>query len=280
MSNKWNLIVDVDECINCYNCALAVQDEYAEMEHPGYTAPMPKHGHRWINILRAERGKFPIVDVSFVPTMCNHCDDAPCVEAAENNAVHKRSDGIVVIDPKAAKGQKHLVDACPYGAIWWNEIEEVPQHWNFDAHLLDEGWKEPRCVNVCPTGALKSVKVSDLEMSQIVKDEELETLKPELETQPRVYYKSLKSLTKVLIAGTLEKVSNGRTECAADIHVSLSQSGSPVAESVTDEFGEFKFDGIDRNSGAYQLNLMCNDISQKIVDVDVKNESLVLELDI
>ena len=45
---KWNLIVDVAKCTNCNCCTLANQDEHVGNEFPGYSAPMPKHGHRWI----------------------------------------------------------------------------------------------------------------------------------------------------------------------------------------------------------------------------------------
>ena len=96
-------------------------DEYVGNAWPGYAAPMPKHGHQWINILQKERGQMPMIDIAYVPTMCNHCDDAPCIKAARDGAIKKRDDGIVLIDPEKAKGQKQLVDACPYGHIWWNE---------------------------------------------------------------------------------------------------------------------------------------------------------------
>ena len=86
---KWNLIIDVERCHNSNNCFLSVADEYMGNDHPGYSTAMPKHGHHWINILRNERGQAPMVDVSYVPTMCNHCDDAPCIEAARNEAVTK-----------------------------------------------------------------------------------------------------------------------------------------------------------------------------------------------
>ena len=55
--------------------------------------------------------------------------------------MRKRDDGIVLIDPVKAKGRQDLVDACPYGHIWWNEELKVPQAWPFDAHLLDQGWQ-------------------------------------------------------------------------------------------------------------------------------------------
>jgi len=79
---KWNMIIDVAECTNCQLCTLATMDEYVGNDWPGYTKPMPKHGHKWINILQKERGQVPMIDIAYVPTLCNHCDDAPCMEKA------------------------------------------------------------------------------------------------------------------------------------------------------------------------------------------------------
>ena len=100
---KWNLIIDVAECTNCNGCTLATMDEYVGNDWPGYAAPMPRHGHRWIDIKQKERGQAPFVDLAYVPTMCNHCDDAPCVKAARDGAAYKRPDGIIIIDPEKAK---------------------------------------------------------------------------------------------------------------------------------------------------------------------------------
>ena len=154
---KWNMVIDVAECTNCNLCTLAAMDEYVDNEWPGYSAPMPKHGHKWINILQKERGQAPMVDVAYVPTMCNHCDDAPCV-AKGSGAVRKRDDGIVLIDPDKAKDRKDLVDACPYGHIWWNEELKIPQAWTFDAHLIDQGWRQTRGQQSCPTGAMRAIR--------------------------------------------------------------------------------------------------------------------------
>ena len=68
-----------------------------------------------------------------------------------------------------AKGQKQLVDACPYGHIWWNEAEDVPQAWPFDAHLLDQGWQQTRGQQSCPTGAMRAVKLEDAEMERLAR---------------------------------------------------------------------------------------------------------------
>src|SRR5215813_15509110 len=96
---KWNLIIDVAECTNCQLCTLAAMDEYVGNEWPGVAAPMPRHGHHWIDIRQKERGQQPSIDIAYAPTMCNHCDDAPCMKAATDGAISKRDDGIVIIDP-------------------------------------------------------------------------------------------------------------------------------------------------------------------------------------
>ena len=190
MAEKWNMIVDIERCNNCRACFLAVKDEHTGNEFPGYAAEQPPQGHNWLDIERHERGTYPIVDAHFMPVMCNHCDDAPCMKAAKNDAVRKRDDGIVIIDPVKARGQKEIVDACPYGAVSWNEEKEIPQIWIFDAHLLDQGWGKTRAQQVCPTEVFRSVKVEDEEMQRIASEEGLEVLQPELGTKPRVYYKN------------------------------------------------------------------------------------------
>ena len=110
-----------------------------------------------------------MIDIAYVPTMCNHCDNAPCL-AKGGGAVTKRDDGIVIIDPVKAKGRKDLVESCPYGHIWWNEELQLPQTWPFDAHLLDQGWKQTRGQQACPTGAMKAIKVEDDEMARIARE--------------------------------------------------------------------------------------------------------------
>ena len=109
---KWNMIIDVAECTNCQLCALSAMDEYVGNEWPGVAAPMPRHGHHWIDIKQKERGQAPMIDIAYVPTLCNHCDNAPCL-AKGGDAVKKRADGIVIIDPVKAKGRKDLVEAAP-----------------------------------------------------------------------------------------------------------------------------------------------------------------------
>jgi Fe-S-cluster-containing dehydrogenase component len=263
---KWNLIIDVAECNNCNLCTLATMDEYIGNEWPGYSAPMPKHGHRWINILQKERGQVPMIDVAYVPTMCNHCDDAPCIKAAKGGAISKRDDGIVLIDPVKAKGQKELVEACPYGHIWWNEELQLPQAWPFEAHLIDQGWQQTRGQQSCPPAAMRAVCVEDDEMQGMARQQGLETMKPELGTKPRVYYKNLWRYSKCFIGGTISTESKGIVDCVEGASIRLLKDGGVVAEASSDNYGDFKFDKLDENSGAYTIEISAQGMPKKTVE--------------
>jgi len=201
------------------------------------------------------RGVAPLVDAAYVPKMCNHCDDAPCVKAGRDGSVRQRDDGIVIIDPQLAGGRRDLVDACPYGAIVWNEQLQLPQNWFFDAHLLDTGAKAPRCVGVCPTQAMEAVKLSDEHMAQRAKAEGLRTLQPEIGAKPRVYYKNLHRADHCFIAGSVTALVGGRMECVGDAEVSLWRTDAKVGSTVTDAFGDFKFDALPPDSGAYLVRI-------------------------
>jgi Fe-S-cluster-containing dehydrogenase component len=252
---KWNLIVDVANCENCNNCAIATKDEHIGNDFPGYAAAMPLHGHDWIKIGRRVRGATPMVDVAYLPVTCNHCDNAPCIDAAGDGSVSKRSDGIVIIDPVKAKGRRDIVDSCPYGAITWNEELNLPQKWIFDAHLLDKGWKEPRCTQACSTGCMKAVKVDDAQMRAIAERDHLEVLKPGLGTRPRVYYKNFHRWNKCFVGGSVTADIKGVRECVQDAKVELLKNGKPVGEAKTDFFGDFKIDRLEPKSGAYEIKI-------------------------
>jgi len=276
MAKKWNMIVDVSRCDNCRNCFLATKDEHIGNEFPGYAAPQPLHGHNWVDIQRKERGSWPIVEANFMPVMCNHCDDAPCMKVAKGGAISKRADGIVIIDPKKSKGQRAIVDACPYGAVYWNEEEQIPQAWIFDAHLLDQGWTKTRVEESCHTDVFRSIKIDDQEMQRIKEKEGLEVLQPECESKPRVYYKNLHLMTKCFVAGSVVVNVEGIEECAEGAEVILKQNDSEVARVTTDIFGEFKIDKLEKKSGQYELEVNSDSSRSTSMEFDLGDESLFL----
>lgn len=252
MADKWNMIVDVARCENCHNCVLATKDETVDNAFPGYSAPQPRHGHDWIKLTRQVRGRGHMVDTAYLPSMCNHCDDAPCV-AAGGGCVTKRADGIVLIDPDRAKGRRDLLTACPYGAIYWNAALSLPQHWTFDAHLLDQRWQELRASQACPTGALETVKLADPAMQTRARAEALETLPSDTPAKPRVWYKNLHRFTKAFLGGTVLAQSAEGLDVIVGAKVTLTEGGVALAETITDSFGDFKFDGLNPDGRALVL---------------------------
>lgn len=253
MSDKWALFIDIAKCHNCRNCYVACKDEHVGNAFPGYAAPQPRHGHDWIAISTRERGEAPMVDVAHLPTMCNQCENAPCVAASPDGAVYQRPDGIVIIDPVKARGRREIVGSCPYGAIWWNEEEQLPQKWIFDAHLIDRGWKEPRCVQACPTGAMSSAKLDGSALAVRVANEGWNVLNPEYGTRPRVFYRNLQRYTACFVGGTVVAQVNGVQDCVSGAKVEIRNDAGIVASGRSDDFGEFKIDGLTEGSGAHDV---------------------------
>jgi len=265
---EWYFIIDVAKCWDCNNCFIACKDEHEGNDWPGYTMAQPRHDQRWINVHRRERGQYPLIDVAYRPTPCMHCKDAPCV-AASNGAITRREDGIVLIDPEKSVGRKDLVASCPYGVMFWNEEKNIPQKCTMCAHLLDDGWSQPRCAQACFTGALKALCEEEEDIHRLVKSEGLEPLHPEKGTRPNVYYKNLHLFDKVFIAGSAAVRNNDVVDCAQGIRVKLYRGEEVVQESETDTFGDFKFDKLPKDSGEYTVALQPDGRSAQSLRVDL-----------
>jgi NAD-dependent dihydropyrimidine dehydrogenase PreA subunit len=150
-----------------------------------------------------------------------------------------------MIDPEKAKGQEAIVNACPYRVIFWNAEKQIPQKCTMCAHRLDEGEKMPRCVESCPTGALVFGDLDDpnSEISQLSKKLAPESLNPEYKTDSLVKYVGL---PKHFVAGEIVYKDN-EGECAPGVKVILT-GGGQNREAVTDIFGDFEFEGLDKNT--------------------------------
>jgi Fe-S-cluster-containing dehydrogenase component len=169
----------------------------------------------------------------------------------------------VLIDPKKAAGRRDLVDACPYGAIVWSEDSGAPQKCTLCAHLLDDGWTKPRCVQVCGPGALSFVREDDETFARRVAAEGLVALHAGRPGDTAVCYKNLSRFDSCFIAGSVAVSTEGVTDCAIAATVTLSKmaasaggsadacEGGMLQTAVTDVFGDFKFDGLDAESGDY-----------------------------
>src|SRR5579859_2289418 len=125
----------------------------------------------------------------------------------------------------------------------------------FDAHLLDQGWPTPRCVQVCPTGALAAIHDSDEALRALAAREDLQPLRPDLDTRPRVLYRNLPRIRSVFLSGNVvAALPDGRKINAEGATVSLVAGGTAL-KSTTDAFGDFKFDGLARGGSDYRLHV-------------------------
>ncbi len=275
--SRYSILIDVNKCNGCFNCFLACRDEYFGNDYPGYSAAQPLNGQFWMQVQEIERGEYPKPKISYIPKPCMHCESAPCIAAAKDGAVYRRDDGIVIIDPEKAKGQEAIVNACPYRVIFWDAEKQLPQKCTMCAHRLDEGEKVPRCVESCPVEALVFGDLDDPN-SQIAKlSAELatESLHPEFGTDSLVQYVGL---PKRFVAGEVVYKDN-EGECAPGVKVTLSGGGRKL-ETVTDIFGDFEFEGLDKNE-KYQVVVSADGYAENKVEFstykDVNLGEIVLE---
>ncbi|MCL1896313.1 MAG: oxidoreductase [Clostridiales bacterium] len=241
MKKRYGIVVDVSKCTGCYACFLACKDENCGEEHPGYTAAQPMTGQSWLGLAEVERGIFPKVRLSHVPKLCGHCEEPGCMKMAEDGAVYKREDGIVIIDPVKAAGQKQIASGCPHRMVFWNEEKQLPQKCDMCAHFLDQGFGTPRCVEMCPTGALVFGDLNDpgSEVSRLAAEEDPVRAHPEYGLKENVFFLGL---PKKFVAGTV--VFLDTDQCAKGARVTLRGDGVEQCL-IADAFGDFWFDGLE-----------------------------------
>ena len=264
MAKQKYMVIDINLCFDCNNCFVICKDEFVMNSWLPYTDEQQRHGPRWMDIERGERGQYPLVDVVYLPKPCQHCADAPCAKAFPD-IVSKRNDGVVLFDAEKAKGAQGLVDACPYGAVWYNDEKDVAQKCIMCAHILDgkadSTLSMPRCAHVCPTGAITFVEADEAEFAGIIKAERLERYKPEASDNGLVWYKNLYRWTTLFIAGSLVK--DG--ECADGAKVTL--KGAASVEQAANPYGDFRFDGL--APGEYTIAVDGKDLKTVTIESSV-----------
>lgn len=196
---RWGMVLDLERCVGCYACSVACKTENGTPEGVWY-AP----------VYEKEVGQYPAVKRQFIPSLCMHCDDAPCMKACPTRAINKRDDGIVLVDQEKCCGTRACVAACPYGALSFVEdvkgafgqelIQLEKKHYKsvvgtvqkctFCAHRIDQGVYEPACVQVCPTTARTFGDLDDpySEVSKLIRQRNGVQPRPEAGTDPSVFY--------------------------------------------------------------------------------------------
>lgn len=212
---KWGMVIDLQRCIGCYSCMVACKQEH-------FLPP----DIFWNRVLIGEAGKYPTVTKLTYPVLCNHCNEAPCVDVCPTGATVKSADGIVTVDYDKCIGCRSCMIACPYQQRTFNggrkkeyfpgqgltELELFGKSFyplqegtvvkcNFCIERIREGanrglkpgkdWDAtPACVNACPTKAryFGDLDNSTSEIATLIKERRADALHPEYGTEPSVYY--------------------------------------------------------------------------------------------
>ena len=137
----------------------------------------------------SEKGRYPDVKRNFLPVLCNHCDDPPCVAACPTRATKQRKDGIVTQDEKTCIGCKYCMQACPYGVKYADPKTKTAQKCDFCLHRIEQGML-PACVNTCNARArvFGDLNDPDSAISRLIASNAVQTLRPAMGTDPRVFY--------------------------------------------------------------------------------------------
>ncbi len=254
---------DVSLCVGCYCCQVACKDEHCGNDWMPYAKPQPETGQFWLKLEKNVRGTIPQVKVAYFPVMCQHCDDAPCITACIYEAIYKRDDGLVIIDPAKCNGCRLCLDSCPYDTIYFNEALKLAQKCTGCAHLLDRGWpiKVPRCVDACTVGDLKFGEES--EFGDMIA--EAEVLEPNFGAKPKVraYYLNI---PKRFIAGTVYDPATEEVVIGATCTLSGDGSGT----TTTDGFGDFWFEGL--SVGTFSLTIAADGKTKTIDAINTEKD--------
>jgi len=227
-------VIDLEKCVGCHDCQIGCKDEHCGNDWMPYAKPQPDTGQFWMKVHQNERGAIPHVKVTYLPVMCQHCENAPCKAACPEKAIYQRDDGLVVLDPAKCTGCGDCIEACPYGVIYQNKDLNIAQKCTGCAHLIDRKWPidVPRCVDNCHIGAIQFGEESELDLTGA------ETLHPEYGLKTKVYYKGL---PKRFVAGTVYDPVEKEVFIGATCTLT-GEAGEFTAK--TDNFGDFWLRGL------------------------------------
>lgn len=124
---RYAMVIDLHKCVGCSACQIACKNENNVDE-----------GMFWSHHITRTTGTFPNVKYEYVPTMCNHCEDAACVKACPTGAMYKDENGLTLHDPDKCIGCKSCMQACPYGVINFNQ-KEPHAYWRDNQSLILDG---------------------------------------------------------------------------------------------------------------------------------------------
>ena len=208
----YGFLIDTTKCIGCGSCVRACKaennvpdgyyrtwvEQYAFYENGEITVNSPSGGlngfaetPKWD---KPEHTSKPPVRGFFVPKLCNHCINTPCIQVCPVGASYKTKEGVVLVDPKRCIGCGYCVQACPFGSRFLNPETGIADKCTWCYHRITKGL-DPACVVSCPAKARIFGNVSDpnSEISQLLASNRVQVLKSYLGTNPRTRYIGLDS---------------------------------------------------------------------------------------
>ncbi len=124
MAKRYAMVIDLHRCVGCAGCDIACKSENNVPE-----------GFAWSNHILEMAGVFPNVQYRYIPTLCNHCENAPCVANCPTTAMYKSEDGLTLHDASKCIGCRACQVSCPYGVIWFNK-DEPHERFQDDEELI------------------------------------------------------------------------------------------------------------------------------------------------
>jgi carbon-monoxide dehydrogenase iron sulfur subunit len=102
----------------------------------------------------------------FIPVTCQHCKDAPCLDACPANAIRREPIlDRVLVDQTKCIGCKTCVTICPFGGMSFNKVTQQVMKCDFC-----DG--DPACVKVCEP---KAIIYGDITEQSVIKRANIES---------------------------------------------------------------------------------------------------------